>query len=55
MKELQEQLRDIMFYLEAQQKISAESTETRQEIQEGQIFVGATGGQATKKGRKKGR
>ena len=60
-KELQEQLRDIMFYLEAQQKIQGESTQTQQEIQEGQIIVGAaaTGGatgHAAKKGRgKKGR
>ncbi|XP_017290554.1 BRCA1-associated protein [Kryptolebias marmoratus] len=37
--ELQEQLRDVMFYLETQQKIEQLSTEARSEIQEGQINI----------------
>lgn len=37
--EIQEQLRDVMFYLEAQQKINHLPAETRQEIQEGQINI----------------
>ncbi|TSM28100.1 BRCA1-associated protein [Bagarius yarrelli] len=37
--ELQEQLRDVMFYLETQQQISRMPVETRQEIQEGQINI----------------
>lgn len=37
--ELQEQLRDVMFYLETQQQISRMPAETRQEIQEGQINI----------------
>ena len=65
MKDLQEQLRDVMFYLEAKQTLSTTSEATQQEIQEGQIVVqtGASGssgggGAATgagKKVRKKGR
>ncbi|XP_069789489.1 BRCA1-associated protein isoform X2 [Narcine bancroftii] len=38
--EVQEQLRDVMFYLEAQQKINEMPADTRQEIQEGQINIG---------------
>ncbi|XP_062890297.1 BRCA1-associated protein isoform X2 [Mobula hypostoma] len=37
--EVQEQLRDVMFYLEAQQKINEMPADTRQEIQEGQINI----------------
>lgn len=37
--ELQEQLRDIMFYLETQQHINQMPAEARQEIQEGQINI----------------
>uniref|UniRef100_A0A8C5P4Z8 BRCA1 associated protein n=1 Tax=Jaculus jaculus TaxID=51337 RepID=A0A8C5P4Z8_JACJA len=37
--EIQEQLRDVMFYLEAQQQINHLPAETRQEIQEGQINI----------------
>ncbi|NWI56385.1 BRAP protein, partial [Calyptomena viridis] len=37
--ELQEQLRDVMFYLETQNKINHLPAETRQEIQEGQINI----------------
>ncbi|CAL8327986.1 unnamed protein product [Boreogadus saida] len=39
--ELQEQLRDIMFYLEAQQQIEQLPQEARSEIQEGQINIAA--------------
>lgn len=37
--EVQEQLRDVMFYLEARQKINEMPADTRQEIQEGQINI----------------
>uniref|UniRef100_H3AWI6 BRCA1-associated protein n=1 Tax=Latimeria chalumnae TaxID=7897 RepID=H3AWI6_LATCH len=37
--DLQEQLRDVMFYLETQQKINQMPADTRQEIQEGQINI----------------
>ncbi|XP_009002907.1 BRCA1-associated protein isoform X6 [Callithrix jacchus] len=37
--EIQEQLRDVMFYLETQQKINHLPAEARQEIQEGQINI----------------
>ncbi|XP_031414399.1 BRCA1-associated protein [Clupea harengus] len=39
--ELQEQLRDVMFYLEAQRQIDHMPDEARQEIQEGQINIAA--------------
>ncbi|XP_023816620.1 BRCA1-associated protein isoform X1 [Oryzias latipes] len=39
--ELQEQLRDVMFYLETQQKIEQLSSEARSEIQDGQIDIPA--------------
>ncbi|KAJ3605113.1 hypothetical protein NHX12_027163 [Muraenolepis orangiensis] len=39
--ELQEQLRDVMFYLEAQQQIEHLPPEEREEIQEGQINIAA--------------
>lgn len=39
--ELQEQLRDVMFYLETQQQIEHLPPEARSEIQEGQINIGA--------------
>ncbi|XP_072024584.1 BRCA1-associated protein-like [Amphiura filiformis] len=56
--DLKEQLRDVMFFLDAQQKINETSEDTRQEIQEGQILVGAAApdpAKAHRKGRKKGR
>uniref|UniRef100_A0A8C9T8Q3 BRCA1-associated protein n=1 Tax=Scleropages formosus TaxID=113540 RepID=A0A8C9T8Q3_SCLFO len=56
--ELQEQLRDIMFYLETQQQISQMPAEARQEIQEGQINIasGPSPGASTGKlGSRKGR
>lgn len=61
--EIQEQLRDVMFYLEAQQKINHLPAEARQEIQEGQINIamaasagssaGGTGKPSSRKGRGK--
>ncbi|XP_055002588.1 BRCA1-associated protein [Sorex araneus] len=62
--EIQEQLRDVMFYLEAQQKINHLPAETRQEIQEGQINIamasapsapasGSSGKLPSRKGRSK--
>uniref|UniRef100_A0ACB8FZI6 Uncharacterized protein n=1 Tax=Sphaerodactylus townsendi TaxID=933632 RepID=A0ACB8FZI6_9SAUR len=61
--EVQEQLRDVMFYLEAQQKINHLPAEARQEIQEGQINIamasaasssaGGTGKPSSRKGRAK--
>ena len=39
--ELQEQLRDVMFYLETQQRIEHLPPEARSEIQEGQINIAA--------------
>lgn len=40
--ELQEQLRDVMFYLETQQQIENLPPEARSEIQEGQINIAAS-------------
>lgn len=37
--EMQEQLRDVMFYLEAQRKINQMPEDARQEIQDGQINI----------------
>lgn len=61
--EIQEQLRDVMFYLETQQKINHLPAETRQEIQDGQINIpmgssagssaGVTGKPSSRKGRGK--
>lgn len=62
--EIQEQLRDVMFYLETQQKINHLPAETRQEIQEGQINIamasasspassGSSGKLSSRKGRSK--
>lgn len=39
MKELQEQVRDLMFYLETQKKVEASPEDTRQELQQGHIVV----------------
>ena len=57
MAELQEQLRDVMFYIDAKQKLQATDEVTQQEIEDSQIVV-QPGPQATagsKKPRKKGR
>ncbi len=57
--DMQELQRDVMFCLEAQQKLATTTAASQQEIQEGQIVVGATGSspsaQTGKKSRKKGR
>ncbi len=39
MKEMQEQVRDLMFYLETQKKVEDSPDGTRQELQEGQVVV----------------
>uniref|UniRef100_A0A7D9NK00 BRCA1-associated protein n=1 Tax=Xenopus tropicalis TaxID=8364 RepID=A0A7D9NK00_XENTR len=57
--EMQEQLRDVMFYLETQQKINHMPADTRQEIQDGQINIAspsspaASGKLSSRKGRGK--
>ena len=56
--ELQEQLRDIMFYMEAQQKLAATTEVSQSEIQDSQIVVSPSGGASGgggRKARKKGR
>ena len=39
MRELQEQVRDLMFYLETQKKVEASPEDTRQELQKGHVVV----------------
>ena len=39
-KDLQEQLRDVMFYFKAQEQLTSTNTVSQAEIQEGQIVVG---------------
>ncbi|XP_071944544.1 BRCA1-associated protein-like [Antedon mediterranea] len=56
--DLQEQLRDVMFFLEAQDKIKQSPANIRQEIQDGQISVGSASGTSesrttSKRGKKK--
>ena len=41
MKELQEQVRDLMFYLETQKKIEASPEGTQRELQEGHVLLPA--------------
>lgn len=41
LQELKEQLRDVMFYVEAQQKLAEAKDITQEEIQDGQVIVGA--------------
>ncbi|XP_028597145.1 BRCA1-associated protein isoform X1 [Podarcis muralis] len=59
--EVQEQLRDVMFYLETQQKINHLPAEARQEIQDGQINIamassaGSSAGGPGKSSSRKGR
>ncbi|XP_074658919.1 BRCA1-associated protein-like [Tubulanus polymorphus] len=60
LQELKDQLRDIMFYLEAQQKIANSSNEMQDDIQGGQIIVGESSAsgynpRSGRRGRKKGR
>lgn len=62
MTELQEQLRDLMFYLEAKEKLETSDEVTQQELQEGSIVVqsssamsSATPSGSGRKPRKKGR
>ena len=55
--EMREQLRDVMFYLEAGQKLSTSSDVTQEEIQGAQVTVGASPSPSSgsKRTRKKGR
>ncbi|CAC5377539.1 BRAP [Mytilus coruscus] len=56
--ELREQLRDVMFYLEAQQKLSSATEISQEEIQDGKVIVGASGNTSSpisRRGRKKDR
>ena len=57
MDELREQLRDVMFYLEAGQKLSTSADVTQEEIQGAQVVVGASPSPtaSSKRTRKKGR
>lgn len=59
-QELREQLRDVMFFMEAQQKLSETSEVSQTELQQSQVIVGggASGtspSTRSKKGRKKDR
>lgn len=56
-RELRDQLRDLMFYLEAQQTLASTTEATQQEIQDGQIIVQSptASGHTGKKSRKKTR
>lgn len=40
MKDLQEQVRDLMFYLEMQKKVEASPEDMQRELQEGHMVVG---------------
>ena len=55
--ELRDQLRDLMFFLEAKQTLASTTEATQQEIQDGQIIVQSptASGHAGKKSRKKTR
>lgn len=53
MKDLQEQVRDLMFYLETQKKVEASPEDMRQELQQGHVLVPpATATQSTTPSRK---
>lgn len=52
MKELQEQVRDLMFYLETQKKVEASPEDTRQELQKGQVVMPAAAAPSTTPSRK---
>ncbi|XP_071480880.1 BRCA1-associated protein-like [Diadema antillarum] len=56
--DLKDQLRDVMFFIEAQETLNKTPERTRQEIQEGQITIGASPspeGRPSRRGRKKGK
>uniref|UniRef100_A0A023FHC7 Putative brca1-associated protein n=1 Tax=Amblyomma cajennense TaxID=34607 RepID=A0A023FHC7_AMBCJ len=46
-KDLQEQIRDLMFYLDAKEKIGSSSAEMQLQLQEGTIVVGNPGPSGT--------
>ena len=53
---MKEQLRDIMFYVEGQQKLAETTDVTQEEIQDSQVIVGAAAPlPQTKRTRKKNR
>lgn len=54
LKDLQEQLRDVMFYIQASNKISSEDKELQEELREGQVVVGPSSA-ASVTGRSRGR
>ncbi|KAL3856749.1 hypothetical protein ACJMK2_011472 [Sinanodonta woodiana] len=51
-QDLKEQLRDVMFFVEAQQKLANTSDVSQEEIQEGQIIVGAASPNPAASGRR---
>ena len=51
--DLREQLRDVMFYLEAQQKLSSTQDVSQEEIQDGQVIVGAAAASPDTAGKKR--
>ena len=56
LQELKEQLRDVMFYVEAQQKLAEAKEVTPEELQDGQVIVGAAApSPPTRRTRKKNR
>ncbi|EDO31557.1 predicted protein [Nematostella vectensis] len=54
-RELQEQVADLMHHLQAQEAIACAPQETRQELQEGQMFVGEGSSSQNRKPRRKHR
>ena len=55
MVDLQEQLRDVMFYVEAQQKLANTKEVSQEEIQGSQVVVSPSNASGSRKSRKKGR
>ena len=53
MKELQEQVRDLMFYLETQKKVEASPEDTRQELRGGQLVLPTHSATPSRKHKKK--
>ena len=55
MSDLKEQLRDVMFYVEAQQKLQSAVGVSQEELQSGEVIVGAAASPSpqTRKTRKK--
>lgn len=53
--DMKEQLRDLMIFLDAQNKLSSTSEVTQAEIQDSTVVLGASPNSQPKKPRKKGR